>query len=106
MLNGVTVRKLMDLFLYGGKFAHASEADKQQKLHALILVHGRAQVVMAVQTSFRHVVDSARLVHPVLLQDFFHWLAAGKCPKPSPMSSMNQLLSGGKEQVKVKKVQQ
>lgn len=104
MLYGVTVRELMDLFLYGGKFAHANQTDKQQKLHALILAHGRAQVVMAVQTSFRRVVDSARLVYPVLMQDYFHWLAAGKCPKPPPMALMNQLLFSGREQVHIKKV--
>lgn len=103
MLNGVTVRELMDLFLYGGKFAHANQTEKQQKLHALILAHGRAQVVMAVQTSFRRVVDSARLVYPVLMQDYFHWLAAGKCPKPPPMALMNQLLFSGREQVHIKK---
>ncbi|MEJ0091244.1 MAG: hypothetical protein WDM80_16050 [Limisphaerales bacterium] len=104
MLSGVTVRGLIDVFLYGGKFVHANEANKQQKLQALILAHGRAQVVMAVQTSFRRIVDTARLVYPVLMQDYFHWLATGKCPLPVPMASMNQLLFSGKEPIDVKNI--
>jgi hypothetical protein len=104
MLNGVTARELMDAFLYGGKFAHANEADKQQKLQALILAHGRPQVVMSVQTSFRRIVDTARLVYPVLMQDYFYWLVTGKCPAPTPMSSMSQLLFSGKEPIDIKNI--
>jgi hypothetical protein len=98
MINGVNVRELLDAFLYGGRIVHANEQDKQERLQLLIKTHGRAQVVMAVQTSLRRVVDSARLVLPVLNQDYQHWLEIGKCPKPSLMS-MSELLSSAKEQI-------
>jgi hypothetical protein len=98
-IKDVNVRQLLDAFLYGGRIAHANEQDKQELLHSLIKNHGRAPVIMAVQMSFRRVVDSARLILPVLAQDYFHWLVKAECPKPSLMS-MSELLASSKEQVK------
>ncbi len=99
MIKGVKVRELLDAFLYGGRIVHVGERDKQERLQLLINTHGRAQVIMAVQTSLRRVVDSARLVLPVIKQDYQHWLETGKCPKPSLMS-MGELLSSRKEPIK------
>jgi hypothetical protein len=98
-VKGMCVRELLDVFLYGGGIAHAPDAVKQKRLQELIAAHHRANVIMAVQTSFRRVVDMARLVSPVLSQDYHSWLETGNCPKPSRMS-IGELLSSKKEEIK------
>lgn len=92
---GITVRELLDTFLYGSRIAHSLEREHQAKLESLIAAHGRSQIVMAVHASFRQLLNHAICVFPVIKQDYNHWLASGKCPKHSGLP-IQELLSSAK----------
>lgn len=95
VVAGVSVRELLDAFLYGSRIAHSHERDKQEVLARLIASHGRPQVIMAVHAAFRQLMNFALCVFPVVKRDYQHWLATGACPKRTDMS-IDELLSSGK----------
>lgn len=98
LMKGVTSRGLLDAFLYGSRIVHAGEQLQQEQWKLLLATHGRASVMMTVQMFLRRVVDLARLINPVLKQDYQHWIEIGKCPKPSVIS-MGELFASRKENV-------
>jgi hypothetical protein len=75
-----TARRLLDVFIYGLGLPHPRSKKKvEEQLAELVATHGRERVVMAFNCCCRELCQYAFDLHPVIKQDFDHWVKTEGC---------------------------
>jgi len=96
-LQGCTVKKLFNAFLYGTGIVHSpsdrehGNRENRNRLSGIVSQHGREKVIMAVNESFWMVFGYAVNVFHVVKQDYEHWTEKEGCAK-SDMFDIYSLL--------------
>jgi hypothetical protein len=86
-------RTLIDVLAYGARVLHKqASGDDERTLAELRTLHGDAQVVMAINSSMRELLNEATLAYHPIRQDFDHWVSTGLIPKPN-LTDFDELMS-------------